>query len=276
MPKFCLADDESVDSVIAWFSQFGCTDSNYLRAHFSRYVYTRDFSLFGVPAGIQLTVLDIGAHWLHNAFFYANRGHHLICMDAPDVLGMPSVMSAAEAMSAEIRPNKRMEKADGFVGITDNSVDLVLFCEIIEHLAFNPIPFWRQVYRVLKPLGHIIVTTPNAFYYRSLAERIRRIFRGECYGLSVYEILSNGTYGHHWKEFSLPELQEYFSYLSPDFDTSRFEMAYLPGDKSVHIEGQFENMISKNVNVRAREIYLDVKLNSKVHGITMNPPWDVT
>jgi 2-polyprenyl-6-hydroxyphenyl methylase/3-demethylubiquinone-9 3-methyltransferase len=266
-----LLADETVDGVLGWFSQFP-TDTGYLRGHFDRFKSTLEFALAGVPEEKTLTILDIGAHWLHNAFFYANRGHRLICMDAPDLASI--VKPVADAIGAEVRPNRRMEKADGFVGIPDDSVDMVLFCEIIEHLAFNPIPFWKQVYRVLRSGGRIIVTTPNAFYHRSAAERLERLLRGEGYGPTVDDILSTGTYGHHWKEFTVSELRAYFAYLSPDFDTTRFEMCYPPADE-IPIIGGFEDTISQNVDVRAAMIYLDVVLRAKEHGITVNPPWDV-
>ena len=223
---------------------------------------------------MRLQILDIGAHWLHNAFFYANRGQKLIVMDSPLTLELPQVRNAAEMMGAEVRPISRMEKADGFAGITSDSIDIVLFCEIIEHLAFNPIPFWKQVYRVLKPGGHIIVTTPNAFYYRSLRQHIEGIRNGECIGLSLSKLLSVGTHGHHWKEFTLDELKNYFSYLSTDFDTCRYEMVYHPGERDMPIVGEMENAISQKVDVRACSIYLDVVLHAKARGIQVTRPWE--
>lgn len=274
MNQFTLTEDESFEGVAAWFAQFGPTDVRYFRAHYERYLKTRDFALSGIPPDSQLVILDIGAHWLHNAFFYANRGHRLIVMDAPDTLERTPVKLAAANMGADIRPTRRMEKADALIDMPDNSIDLILFCEVIEHLAFNPIPFWKQAYRVLRPGGHIIITTPNAFYYRSLTQRIDQLMKGECIGLPVSEILSVGTHGHHWKEFSLEELRSYFTYLSSDFDSSRSEMIYHPGEKELRVTGEWENMVGRMVNVRAYNIFLDVALKRKAAGIEVAPPWE--
>ena len=272
--QFTLSQDESLEGAISWFAQFGPTDTNYLRSHFDRFKATREFALADVPAGIRLKILDVGAHWLHNAFFYANRGHHLIVTDAVDTLERSAVREAAKKMGAEIRLTTRMEKGDSLVHLPDDSVDIVLFCEVIEHLAFNPIPFWKHVYRALKPGGHIIITTPNAFYHRSLKRRIERMMRGECIGLAVSEIMSVGTHGHHWKEFTLGELREYFGYLSPDFDTSRSKMLYRPGEKQLLIAGDLETVIQQNVDIRAYNIFLDVALPVKADGIKVRPPWE--
>jgi 2-polyprenyl-6-hydroxyphenyl methylase/3-demethylubiquinone-9 3-methyltransferase len=274
MSNFTLTDDESLEGVISWFAQFGTTHVDYLRAHYARYLQTRDFTLSPAASDARFEILDVGAHWLHNAFFYANRGHHLIVMDAPDTLERSPVKQAAKMMGADIRPTRRMEKADGLVGLPDNSVDIILFCEVIEHLAFNPIPFWKQAYRVLRPGGHIIITTPNAFYHRSLSQRIQRLFQGECIGLPVSEILSVGTYGHHWKEFTLAELRSYFSYLSPDFDSSRSRMIYHPGDEELPITDDLEKVISQKIDVRAYNIFLDVALPTKAQGIQVAPRWE--
>ena len=43
----------------------------------------------------------------------------------------------------------------------DNTFDVVLYCEIIEHLLMNPVHTLREIHRVLKPNGKLVVTTPN-------------------------------------------------------------------------------------------------------------------
>ncbi|HKA30153.1 MAG TPA: methyltransferase domain-containing protein, partial [Candidatus Binatia bacterium] len=44
----------------------------------------------------------------------------------------------------------------------DGTFDVVMFAEMIEHLAVNPVWALSEIHRVLKPGGHLIVTTPNA------------------------------------------------------------------------------------------------------------------
>ncbi len=43
-----------------------------------------------------------------------------------------------------------------------NSFDLVIACEIVEHLAMDPMALFAGANRVLKPGGHFFVSTPNA------------------------------------------------------------------------------------------------------------------
>ena len=56
----------------------------------------------------------------------------------------------------------------------DQSFDHVVFCEVIEHLLFSPVPTLREIYRVLKPGGSLVLTTPND---RFVASRLRLFAR---------------------------------------------------------------------------------------------------
>lgn len=265
-------EHENLDNVLEWFRNFNGTDENYLRGHYERYQRTLQFALDESNCETKLDILDIGCHWLHNTFFYSNRGHRVVATDAPDLMDYDSVVTASKAMNAVLLPSKRLETGNGISELEENSIDLVLFCEIIEHLAFNPIPLWKQIYRVLRPGGRIIVTTPNSMYHRSIDIQLNRALSGSGFGISINDIMSNGTYGHHWKEFSILELKEYFNFLSADFDTSRFEMITLDFDKDTDLSSEAIE-ISKFTDVRAHNIYLEVKLNEKLSGIQVDPPW---
>lgn len=264
--------DETLEEVIEWFRQFGKTDESYLSAHWNRYKRTLNFVMSDVSPNAKLDILDVGSHWLHNAFLYAARGHRLICSDAPDLMGNRAVLAAAEYMKIKLRPMRRMEMGDSMQDLPENSIDILLFCEIIEHMAFNPIPFWKQVYRVLRPGGRIIVTTPNSMYHRSITKRLMNVVTGVGFGPTIKEIMENGTYGHHWKEFSIGELREYFKLLSADFDLSRHEFVMHDFDVNAPL-GALESNIAAVTDVRAHNIYLDVRLNEKSAGISINPPW---
>jgi SAM-dependent methyltransferase len=87
----------------------------------------------------------------------------------------------------------------------DGSFDLVLCCEILEHLPNDPIHLLAEVHRVLaKPGGQLLLTTPNATRADNLVRMID--------GLNVYEELSGfGTYGRHNREYTVSELRTLLS-----------------------------------------------------------------
>jgi SAM-dependent methyltransferase len=51
----------------------------------------------------------------------------------------------------------------------DQSFSTVLCCELLEHLAADPMHMMHEVNRILKPGGSLVLTTPNLASLRSLA-----------------------------------------------------------------------------------------------------------
>jgi SAM-dependent methyltransferase len=79
--------------------------------------------------------------------------------------------------------------------------DVVLYCEILEHMLVEPAPTMRKIHGMLRSGGHLILTTPNVFsaYNKGLWES----------GLNIYEGYSpNGPYGRHNRVWSIAEVLE--------------------------------------------------------------------
>ena len=51
----------------------------------------------------------------------------------------------------------------------DASFDTVLCCELIEHLAADPMHMMAEITRILKPGGHLVLTTPNIGSLRAIS-----------------------------------------------------------------------------------------------------------
>lgn len=81
----------------------------------------------------------------------------------------------------------------------DETFDVVIFAEIIEHLLNDPCGVLREIHRVLKPAGRIILTTPNV----ARLENVARLIAGE----NIYDPYSGyGPYGRHNREYNRYEL----------------------------------------------------------------------
>ncbi|HEX2987421.1 MAG TPA: methyltransferase domain-containing protein [Chloroflexota bacterium] len=82
----------------------------------------------------------------------------------------------------------------------DGSFDIVLYCEIIEHMMYDPTHSLYEIHRVLKPGGHMLITTPNAFRYAHYVQLLT--------GENIYPPYSGyGPYARHHREFSPKELR---------------------------------------------------------------------
>lgn len=81
----------------------------------------------------------------------------------------------------------------------DASFDLVLCCEILEHLLINPSHTLFEAHRVLRPQAYLVVTTPNVMR----AENLKAMLEGR-YVNDVYH--GNGIYGRHNREYAPAEV----------------------------------------------------------------------
>ena len=81
----------------------------------------------------------------------------------------------------------------------DSSFHVVIFAEIIEHLLYDPCRVLREIKRVLRPDGYLILTTPNA----ARLENVARLTAGE----NIYDPYSGyGAYGRHNREYTVHEM----------------------------------------------------------------------
>lgn len=83
----------------------------------------------------------------------------------------------------------------------DGAFDAVLCCELIEHLIIDPSHMLREIHRVLRPEGHLLITTPNVLRIESMVRMIKGLNPG--YPYSGY-----GVYGRHNREYTPKELDQ--------------------------------------------------------------------
>jgi 2-polyprenyl-6-hydroxyphenyl methylase/3-demethylubiquinone-9 3-methyltransferase len=260
-----------LDQLLDAFRASGGTDDSYLRGHYLRFCRTKDLVERSPnhPAG---TVLDVGAHWLHQASLYALDGYRVLASDFPATLDLAPVKAFADAHHIGLVPYQNLESGDVFAAIPDGSIDLLLFTEIIEHITFNPLRMWRELYRVLKVGGRIVITTPNYYRIDGRVWNPGRSLRQMGGGITVDEILRTNTYGHHWKEYSLNELIYYFALLSPDFVPHKAHRVrnYYPNRPRLPAPLRF---LESSVPFFRPNLHVEVALSSKAHGITVASSW---
>lgn len=93
----------------------------------------------------------------------------------------------------------------------DQSFDIVLYCEVIEHLLSDPVHSLSEIWRLLKPGGMLILTTPNV----ARLENISRLIAGA----NLYDPYSGyGPYGRHNREYTRHELWRLLSYVGFEAD----------------------------------------------------------
>ena len=258
----------SYTDYLALFQKHGGTDQDYLFAHYSRFCATQKLFYEDKSCVQGCRLLDIGAHWLHQALLYALDGFKVTAADFPITIQDESVKRLAQEHAIELISYQDLSHPIELAQLAENSFDVILFTEIIEHITFNPVAMWKELYRVLSPRGKIIVTTPNYYYYKGRVWDLNRFLSREGGGLPVHEILTIHTYGHHWKEFSAREIKHYFHLLSPDFrvDKLRYVDFYETSRYAKRLEKQLGFLLKSN-------IYAEIELLNKDKGIIVQASW---
>ena len=95
----------------------------------------------------------------------------------------------------------------------DDSFDVVLFCEMLEHMLMDPMHTLREIHRVLRPGGALVLTTPNV-------ARIENVLR-LLHGANMYDPYSGfGPYGRHNREYTRHELHRLLEFAGFDVESS--------------------------------------------------------
>ena len=99
------------------------------------------------------------------------------------------------------------------VPAADGSYDLVLFCEILEHMTHDPLACLAEIARLLRPGGRLVLTTPNV----ARLENVARLAVGE----NLYDPYSGyGPYGRHNREYTQRELFALLAHAGFDVEGS--------------------------------------------------------
>jgi SAM-dependent methyltransferase len=136
----------------------------------------------------KFTALDIS---LANYFGYPNNGEYAQSVDYHELNGSERITESLVFQHFNVE-NDRFP-------YDDCEFDLVIFAEIIEHLLNDPCKVLREIKRVLKPNGTLILTTPNVARLENVARMIS--------GANIYDPYSGyGPYGRHNREYNRHEL----------------------------------------------------------------------
>jgi SAM-dependent methyltransferase len=209
---------QQVDSLRDVIPRGDFHDCGFLDTHVRRFAYFLGQLQSWAPTERGRDVLEMGSYHLHLSILMAKLGYCVKGVDLPVFVNRAVVASRASEFAIENRPYDLNEFGKPVrIPYSDSSADVVVCTEMLEHITFNPIALWSEVYRVMRDGALLLLTTPNSFSLFNTMAELTKLLTFQCIGPNVETILNQITSGHHWKEYSLPEIKRYFTRISPDF-----------------------------------------------------------
>lgn len=191
-------------------------------------------AMFGHPAQDTIVLNNLGKHRFEIGLMLATltpggrlldvgggMGVNLLCLHRllPDLAETALVDSFAEydtgnRMGPRDRGLALMHEAGILVDNSDfwrsehlsfesNHFDLVTLLDVVEHLPGSPLPLLREIGRVLRPGGILILSGPNSL---SALKRAKLLLGTHPY--APFEAWVSGEYFSHYREYSKPEYEE--------------------------------------------------------------------
>ena len=166
--------------------------------------------------GKKLRILDIGCFPYHIGAALEALGH--------DVYGIASEHEPVKKKNVKVLNIETQQ-----FPFDNNFFDMVLCNEVIEHLVQSPLIPLREIYRVTKKGGYLMVTTPNIA--RSINRTKLLLGKTIMFPFSVYfenDGKGNNIYHRHNREFTLNELRTLFTETSWNIEKSGYFISYTP------------------------------------------------
>ena len=196
-------------------------EAGYLEYHRRRYQDT----LRLLPPGEGRRLLDVGSFPGHLSALAQARGW--------DVVGLNNAIEGGAAWTdflercgeRKITIRSCEVERDAFP-LPTASIDAVLFCELFEHLHLNPFHTLKEIFRVLRPGGLLLLTTPNL----RRIETFSRLWHGwgaqPPVSRTFHELFPSLLYHRHNREYTADELAYYLGLQGKDLYDFRLDRVY--------------------------------------------------
>jgi SAM-dependent methyltransferase len=182
--------------------------ASYVARHRHEYIRTvRDILQFRPPKCGGVRVLELGAFFGVNCIALNRLGYHVTAADVPEFMEIPA---QTERYARYGVATKSVRLEDFVLPFGDECFDVIIMCEVLEHLNFNPLPLLKEINRIGSPSSIFYLSLPNAAQIRN---RIR-VLRGHAVGISIKEFFnqldprSSEIVNGHWREYTGPEVRE--------------------------------------------------------------------
>ena len=146
----------------------------------------------------------------------------------------------------------------------DESFDVVLLCEVLEHFVNDPLHGLNEIWRVLKVGGTLILTTPNV----ACIEHIARLLAGH----NIFDPYSGyGPNGRHNREYTVEEVEALLTHAGFAVESC------FTADAHANRTNQYMHISQFRMQIRRREgklgQYIFIRATRQPQRQKLKPAW---
>jgi 2-polyprenyl-3-methyl-5-hydroxy-6-metoxy-1,4-benzoquinol methylase len=177
----------------------------YVNAHRHEYIRTVSDILSIGQRTAHNKVLEIGAFFGVVSIALARLGYSVTAADIPEFMEMPEQVERF-GKNGVGRASVRLQ--DYLLPFEDESFDVVIMCEVIEHLNFNPLPLLKEINRIGKQGSVFYLSQPNLAWIRNRLRLLlgRYIQIGVDSFYSQLNPSSPEIVNGHWREYTKEDI----------------------------------------------------------------------
>jgi glycosyltransferase involved in cell wall biosynthesis/SAM-dependent methyltransferase len=252
--------------ILDWAKDEGAR--SYIAEHSTRLVKTLELIPEGKP---DQAILEMGAYMQITPALKTRLGYGYVRGCYFGQLGIVEHKSAASGSGERFECDIDLFNAerDPFP-YADESFDAVVCGELIEHLFGDPMYMMSEINRILKPGGHLLITTPNIASIHGIAAILQRNHPG--FFVAYLKPSEDGTVdARHNREYAPAEI--YRLMLDAGFEVVQLETGAFGNDPHPEHDWVWDILKKHNLatDLRGDGIYC---LGRKVSGILQRwPDW---
>lgn len=246
---------ESIADCILAFSKHSPEGENYARTHLRRFLRTLELTPRGGP---DKSVLEMGCYMQMTPALQLFLGYEHVrgCYFGPAGVSNYKTVLAPDGREFSCYVDLFDAEKDIYP-YPDASFDTVLCCELLEHLYFDPMHMMSELNRILKPGGHLVLTTPNITSVRALHALLHGFHPG-FYHAYVKPAADGSVDPRHNREYSPVDMRHLFAAAGFEIEImdSGWYAPQTPSDEARHQE--MEEMLRArglSQNLRADCLY---------------------
>lgn len=238
---------------------------NYLTQDFKRFVYTLGL----IPEGVG-SLLEIGSNPYFTSILLEKYTNY--SLSYTNWFGVSSQDFGKQVCrnlsSGEVYEfNFAHHNIDEYDIPFKENFDIILFCEVLEHLINDPMQALLRIKKSLKKNGILILTTPNVSRLENIAKMIQ--------GLNIYDPYSGyGVYGRHNREYNKHELYLLLSHLGFEIEEMFASDVHMNDTNAIFEAAKIADLLKKN-NLRNFDLgqYIFIKAKNVAPARTCKPNW---